>query len=268
MLKRLGLTFALILGFAGGLRAEVKIEHIQAANGPYWPSISNAVYHPGDIVSFRYLVTGMKLDSKKMIDGSVSYTVTDSKGKKVEGKSQPWTYAPALGKGTAPHMTAFDVTDTYQPGEYKVHVEVKDHISEEKVSFDRMVTIRPSEWAISAVAFFHDPEGRHPACLDAHVGEQIYYKMKIVGYDKTRIDAELEMEMLDKDGKDIGIKPFTQVFINNNTKLIESVPFLMAEGALPSFSRPGEFKLKITMIDHVNEKTAVYEAPVRVSYVP
>jgi len=91
--------------------------------------------------------------------------------------------------------------------------------------------------------------------------------MKIIGYDKQRIDCEMRMELLDDNGKDIISKPFTQVFINNNSQLIKSVPYLRAEGALPTFTRPGDFTLKITVVDHVNEKTATYEAPVKITPV-
>lgn len=268
MLKRLSLAMGLVLSMVGGLRAELKIEHIQAAIGPYWPSKTDNIYHPGDVISYRYLVSGLGVNEKKSIDATVSWTMKTADGKKIDGKTQTWNYLPALGQGTAPHMTAIEVTNKYTPGEYTLHVDVKDHISEKKASFERTLVIKPEEWAISAVAFFHDPEGRFPACLDGHVGDQVYYKMKIIGYDKTRIDAELEMQILDQNGKEIGVKPFTQVFVNNNSRLIQSVPFLSAEGTLPTFTRPGDFKLRIIMTDHVNEKSAVYEAPVHVSCVP
>jgi len=265
--RRAGLALGLMLLLAGGLRAEVRISHICAASGPYWPGKKQLVYYSGDVVSFRYQVAGLQTDKSHAIDATVTCTVTNSNGKLVNSQSQPWNYHAVMGDGAGPHMTGFEVNERYKPGDYTVKVTVKDNLGESESSFERRVSIRPEEWAIAAVAFFRDPEGRHPGCLDAPLGEQLYYKMKIIGYDKQRIDCEMHMELLDDTGKDIISKPFTQVFINNNSQLIKSVPYLRAEGALPTFTRPGDFTLKITVVDHVNEKTATYEAPVKITPV-
>lgn len=265
---RAGVALGLLLLLAGGLRAEVRISHITAATGPYWPSKKDLVYYPGDLVSFRYLISGLQTDKDQAIDTTVTCAVFDSKGKLVNSQSQPWTYHAVLGEGAGPHMTGFEVNDRYKPGDYTVKVTVQDNLADREASFERHITIRPEEWAISTVAFFRDPDGRLPGCLDAHLGDQLYYKMKIIGYDKQRIDCEMRMELLDAKGEDIISKPFTQVFVNNNGELIRSVPYLRAEGALPTFTRPGKFILKITVVDHVNEKTAVYQAPVKIAPVP
>lgn len=265
---RTGLALGLLLLLAGGVRAELHISHVTAASGPYWPSKKQLVYYPGDVVSFRYLVSGLQTDKSQSIDATVTCTVTDSNGKLVTSKSEPWTYHAVLGEGAGPHMSGFEVSERCKPGEYTVKVTIRDNLADRETSFERQVTIHPVEWAISAVAFFRDAEGHLPGCLDAHLGEQLYYKMKIIGYDKQRIDCEMQMELLDDKGHDVLSKPFTQVFINNNGELIKSVPYLRAEGALPTFTRPGKYTLKITVVDHVNEKTAVYQAPVKIAPVP
>jgi hypothetical protein len=268
MLRRVGLALALFVVAVGGLHAEIHIDHIQAAMGPYWPTKKDLVYYPGDVILFRYLVSGMKVDSKMALDATVTWSLRDSEGKMVETKSQPWTSLPALGQGTAPQLTVLEVKESYTPGQYELTVEVKDNLSSQKASFQRQLTIKPVEWAIAAVAFFRDAECRHDACLDAHVGEQVFYQMKLIGYDKTRLDGEIHVEMLDKDGKAMVAKPYTHVFVNNKGKLIQSLPFLVTQGALPQFTRPGDFTLRITAIDHVKEQTTTYEAPVHVSFVP
>jgi hypothetical protein len=267
--RRVGLALGLVLLVAGSLRAEVQISHICAATGPFWPTKKDHCYYPGDSISFRYLVTGLKTDpSDFSIDATVTWTITDSDNKLAASESKPWSYHPVMGNGTAPHITAVEVNERFKPGDYHITVVIKDNHSGSEASFKRPVTIKPEEWAIAVVAFYRDPEGRIPGCLNANLGEQLYYKMKIIGYEKERLDCEMHLELLDEDGKDVIIKPFTQVFVNNNAKLIQSVPFLRAEGAVPTFTRPGDFTLKITVTDHVKERTATWEAPVRISPVP
>lgn len=266
--KRAGVVLGLILLLACELRAEVCISHITAATGPYWPSKKELVYYPGDLVSFRYLVSGLQTDKNQAIDTTVTCAVFESNGKLIISQSQPWNYHAVLGDGAGPHMTGFEVNDRFKPGDYTVKVTVRDNLADREASFERHLTVRPEEWAISAVAFYRDSEGRQPGCLDAHLGEQLYYKMKIIGYDKQRIDCEMRMELLDAKGDDVLSKPFTQVFVNNNGELIRSVPYLRAEGALPTFTRPGKYTLKITVVDHVHEKIAVYQAPLKITPVP
>ncbi len=267
--NRVGLALGLVLLVAGSSRAELQISHVCASTGPYWPGKKELTYYPGDSISFRYLVTGLQTDPSSLaIDAVVTCKVTDSNGKLVGSESKPWNYHPVMGKGTAPHITAVEVSDRFKPGDYRVTVTVKDTLSGKQTSFNRMVTIKPEEWAIAVVAFFHDPEGHFPASLNASLGEQLYYKMKVIGYEKERIDCEMSIEMLDEEGKDVIVKPFTQVFVNNNARLIQSVPYLRADGALPTFTRPGDYTLKITVIDHVKERTASWEAPVHITPVP
>jgi hypothetical protein len=267
--KGIGLALGWALLIAGSVHAELEISQIAAATGPYWPSKKNSIYYPGDTICFRYLVTGLRTDaSNYAIDAVVTATATDANGKLVYSESKPWNYHPVMGKGAAPHVTSLEVNDHFKSGDYHVAVIVKDNLSGKEAAFERAVTIKPEEWAISAVAFFRDAEGRVPACLDAHLGEQLYYKMKIIGYEKERIDCEMRLELLDEDGKDVIVKPFIQVFTNNNSKLIQSIPFLRADGALPTFTRPGEYTLKITVVDHVKEREATWEAPVQINPVP
>jgi hypothetical protein len=264
----LGLVTGLVLLGSGTLRAEIHIEHVSAARTPYVPGQKESVGYPGDWVCFRYLVTGFQTNADGRVNAQTTLTLTDASGKEVVSVSKPWSQAAVLGMGAASHIIGFEVTDKLPPGEYSAKVVVQDSAGGCSASFSRPVTIRPVEWAISAIEFFRDPEGRFQASLNATLGEQLFYKVKIIGQEKDRVDCELRIEVLDSAGKDVLTKPCVFPCVADNAEVLRNLPFLRADGIMPTFTRPGKFTLRVTATDRIKNRTAVYSAPLKINLLP
>jgi hypothetical protein len=262
-MARIWVALVLSVLTAAPARAEMKIVNIQAASGPFWPALEHLVYFQGEDVAFRYQIQGMSVDGQSYTDIEIALSLKDATGKTVGEETRTLKYLAALGGDTIPALSRISLK-RLGPGAYDIRVAIKDRRSSETASFERKVTVRPLEWAIATAAFFHDPGWRYPATLNGSVGEQLYFAAKLIGYDAAGVDIEIKVEVLDGTDKNILAGPSVSQLKITNPEQLKGSDFLTVSNALPTFTRVGDFTLRITAIDKIKQQSAHYEAPLHI----
>ena len=70
------------------------------------------------------------------------------------------------------------------PGAYTLTVTVRDKVASTQATFQRAITIKAPAFAIIAPRFSYDADGKAPAPVGGLVGQTLYFKMKVIGFDR------------------------------------------------------------------------------------
>jgi hypothetical protein len=251
---------------AAAASAKLEIRDVQASYGQLGPERKSADYFAGDEVYFRYTVTGVRTDAEGRLRGELHMTLADAEGKVLLKTDTPIQQVPVLGAESFPGSARWTLDVDFPPGEYEATVEFADLIAKESVSFRRKFTVKAPEFAPLRVRFSHDAEGRVPARVGGTVGQTLCVKMSAVGFDSSKGEIEVEMEILilDAKGNPVTPKPIRTVVHNEKPEEVKQTTTIDFSAKL-GLNRTGDFVLRVTLTDKMAKKKTTFEAPLRVT---
>jgi hypothetical protein len=261
-------AFIAVLLAASPAVAETKLEirDVRAVHGMLGPERQSSEYVTGDQVYVRYTLAGFRTDAGGRMRIELRLTVTDAAGKQVLRRDTPLNQTAALGGDSLPGFASFDLGDDVSPGDYEMKVEFTDLISKETSSFRHKFTCKKEEFALVQVRLFHDAAGEAPAPAGGLVSQSLHVMMKAVGFDRSKgeIDVEMEIVVLDAAGKPVMPRPFRTGVHNEKPEEVKQITNIRLSSAL-ALNRPGNFTLRITVTDKLAKKSVVFETPLRVA---
>jgi hypothetical protein len=266
MMARSLLTFVVIFLWATTVHAKLDITNIQAAYGPVGPVRESPVYYPGDEIVFRYLLTGVGTNARGEIDVDTTLQITDASGKNLFQKTTPTKAAVALGGGSVPGTASVTLGRDVKRGAYRLSVTAKDNLSGQTASFERQITLHETTFTSVNQRFFMDPGGKVPGPAAGLVGQSLYYRLGLIGFDRSkgRIEARLEVEVLDEGGKKVLTKPSTVDYKNEKSEATRAIAQLKFNGFMV-LNRAGNFILRFKFADAISGQHAQFEVPLKVT---
>jgi hypothetical protein len=249
------------------LATELKLEGIQAAYGKLGPERPSLDFYHGDEVFFRYLITGVQRNADGGAKVEVTILLNGPDGKAMVKQTAPAGESVlALGGDILPGSAFVRLPDDIDPGTYTMVIRVTDQLSSRSAQFQRRFTVKPAAFAVIMPRFFYDREGKVPAPAGGVVGQALYFRLNLIGFERSqgKIDAAMDFQVLDAAGQETMPKPIQARLEVNNPKEAEKVNTLTFSGNL-DLNRAGVFTLRITLTDRLANKTTRFEAPLRVT---
>jgi hypothetical protein len=258
-------TLALTLS-AAAAEAKLEIRDIQAAHGQFGPVRKSAEYLAGDQVYFRYTAAGLRTDDEGRVRADIVLKLTNAKGERLLDKETALLALLPLGGDTLTADASIDLEEGFPHGEYELSVEVRDVRAGDKASFRRKFTVKAPEFALVRVRFSHDEEGKAAAASGGLVGQNLVVRLRAVGFDRSKgvVDAEMEIDVLDADGRAVTPQPIRAAARNEEPDQVKRIDRLDLWSSL-TLNRPGAFTLRITVHDKVADKKVSFESPLKVS---
>jgi hypothetical protein len=258
-------VLAAVLLSAAPAFARLEIRDIQACDGRFGPERKALDYAPGDVVRYRFLLTGFDTGRGGRVAGEMTITLAGPGGETLLNQVAPVDGLPPLGGLTIPGSASITLPEHMPAGAYTMGVSVREKGASGGASFRRSLTVRPPGFAAVRPEFFHDPDGKVAAPAGGMVGQTLFVRVRAVGFDKSagRIDTLMTLQLFDKAGNPLMPKPLEYHESTNDPEVAreaQSVDF----DANFTLSRPGPFLMRITLRDLIGGKTASYEAPIRV----
>lgn len=241
----------------------LRIEQVQAVHGLLGPIRKSETYYPHDQALFRFLLTGAKTDAQGKFEGEMTIAIRDPQGKTLDQTTRKISGILTFGAGTMPGSAFINIPPELTPGDYKIGVAIRDTLSEQSVSFQRTIKILPPEFAIIHIQSFYDAQNLVPAPFGGTVGQWLYFSLRVIGYDQKKINVTMEMQLLDKEGKELLPMPIKANLKEDDPEVIKKVTFLQFRTDM-ALTRPGEFVARIVVRDHVANKEARFEAPLTI----
>jgi hypothetical protein len=261
---RLGLLLVLLAPVPAF--AKLEIRNVQPSHGPLGPARASDDVYPLDEYGVRYQVVGIKPDKDGKADLEIGVRLAHADGKAgYETKPTARRFDLSLGGDTVQTYGFVNFTERSPLGGYTLTVTVRDRTSGESTSFERKLTLKPTEFRIVVLRFSHDPEGKVPAGTTLLAGDTLHYQFKAIGFDRSlkRVALLMKVQVLDADGKDVGAKPLVvKSEVTDPAKAADARFVPLAGQAV--MNRPGEFRLKITVEDMLGDKTTTFETPLKV----
>ncbi len=262
LLKRF---FALMLTVAACPAAFAKLEiaNVQPAHGLLGPARASDDVFPLDEYVVRFQLAGVKLTPDGKTDCELAIRLVNAAGKSVVDTKAGLQRVLSLGGDAVTTFAVVTFPVAAPAGEYKLTVTVRDRVASETASFERTLTCKAAEFRILAPRFSHDPEGKLPAGTTGIAGESLYYRFKVIGYDKAKkVSLTMKAEVTDAAGKVVDAKPLVTNAETTDPDKLAGMLQANFSGTV-ALNRVGEFKLKITVEDNVAKKTATFEAPIK-----
>ena len=246
-------------------QAKLEIRDVQASHGQLGPERKSSEYVAGDQVYFRFTMAGVRSDNDGRTRAEMKIVVTDAAGKKLINNTFPFQQIIGLGGDSFPGAASFHLEKDSRPGDYELTVEFTDLLAKETASFRRKVVCKPEAFALLQVRFFHDREENAPAHVGGTVGQKLVLKMLVVGFDRSKgeIDVEMEVAVLDGRGNPVTPKPIRREFHNEKPAEVKETTRIAFSSSL-ALNRAGDFMLRITVTDRMTKKKRTFEAPMRV----
>lgn len=259
------LALAFVLGLTAPALAELKIQNIKARHGHFGPERASLDVYPGDEIDFTYSITGVQSDADGQVDCEIELKATDEAGKTLFNRKTPIKEVLAFGGTSMPGFANLGLGLTTKPGKYSLALTVTDKLSQETASFERTVTCLKPDFTIVRPRFSYDAEGKAGAALTAVVAQKIFFSMTAAHFDRTakKIEMTWTMQLYDAKGKELMPKPLTVKVASDDEEAVAKNETVTFSGSF-TCGQPGAFKVKITATDKVNNKTATFEAPIKV----
>ncbi len=266
-MRRALLATAVLVLAASPAFAKLEVEKIEACYGQLGPARKSLDIYPYDEIGFRFTVTGARADDEGRADVEVGYKVLDDKGKEVQSKAGASLKGPlTFGTDSFPAFVALRLAEPIVAGEYALRVTVKDKVSSDETGFERKLHLKATEFAIVSQQFFHDAASTVPAPAGGVVGQQLHFRLLVVGFDRSagKLDEELVVRVFDKDKKELTPKPLRMAAQKDDEKLAKELPAIDFSGWVV-LTKAGEFTLQISVTDNNSKRTATWEAPLKVT---
>jgi hypothetical protein len=246
---------------------ELKIENIQASYGAIWPERKALVYYlPLDDISFRFLIKGLLRDrTENTIDAEIVTELRDVKDNLARLETTPWKHTVCYGGDSFIGQGVMELRDSpLPPGAYSFSVTVKDRRSLRMCNFRRGIVLKGDEWGVGRAGFFSDAGHSHQTPLSGVPGETKHFWLTVTGFDREQVNCVATVQILDQNRCPVD-KPFEFTIANNDAQDLRRRRAIDVHGKLPTFTRPGDFMLLITVVDKARERVAKFEAPFHVS---
>ncbi|MBL8794710.1 MAG: hypothetical protein JNM56_12455 [Planctomycetia bacterium] len=258
---------AVLLLTAATAQAGLEIQNIQAAYGPLLPERKALEYYSLDLIYFRYLVSGAKTDAQGQVDVEATVKLLDANGKEVHNQKVPYKGSLSLGGDAFAGAVYLSLNEQFLSGTYKLVVEHTDYPGTSKAAFEREIKIKSTEFALVFPRFSYDAEGRILAPPGGLVHQSLYFRIGVIGFDRTgdRVELVSHVQLLDAQGKELLPKALETVIKENDPKTVKATDVANFSGSL-GLHRPGDFTLRITVTDRRSEKTTRFEMPLRVAF--
>jgi hypothetical protein len=265
-MTRILLSAMALLFLAAFAQAKLEIQNVQAVYGPVGPERDSLDVYPADEIFFRFTVGGVKADAEGRAEVNIAMKLTNADGDLLLAQENPLRVPLSLGGDSFPSNTRIALGDQTAPGEYTLTVTVVDKLSQEKVSFQRKIVCKPVTFALVAAEFFYDMDGKMPAPAGGVVGQVIHFRSRVIGFDKSndKIDTTMTAEIIDPQGKNVLPKPIVGEIKQDDPDVVRKVNFVTFRSQL-LLNRPGNFTFRIKVVDNNSQKTAAFEAPIRVT---
>jgi hypothetical protein len=245
----------------------LQVSDIQVCQGRLGP-VREPVYDLGDEFFIRFKILGVKANSDSYVSIDCCMDILDPDGKKIEHKAATVPISHYFSQETNVGFQ-FPILPTWKKGKYVVKGIVKDNASEKQTQFEQEFTVRPARLAILPFQFFMDPERRIPAPNGGLVNQGLQYQSWIVGLEKnkTLVDCELTIQILDSEGKKL-LKEFdvgrSKASDPDERAIGYAAPIL---GWLP-LECAGDFILRAIAKDHVTGATVSMDTPFHITAPP
>jgi hypothetical protein len=249
---------------------KLEISNVTAAHGKLGPERKSHEYYPNDEVCFRYLVTGANVDDVGKVECSLRVQLAGTDGKPIEDQSFAAQGILALGGSSFPASASLVLPNQLAAGEYTFAVTFKDKLAEIKeeseASFTRTIKVLPTEFAIIAPRFSYDRAGKIDAPPTGAVDQTLFFRLKAIGFDRSRnrIDTEMNVRVLDEKGKDVTTNPIRIKLGVDDPSVVKDALCLDFRSEL-FLNRPGDFTLSVAVIDWVSKKTVKFETPLKIT---
>ena len=261
---RFMLTVAVLLGSLSAAQAQLAIQNIQACYGPLGPERPNLQYHHLDHVSFRFSVTGARVDEEGIAKVRIITKMTAANDVSV-GNSER-TCAALLQFGPSfTEAVCFTLPQQLLPGEYTLTVAVQDdRCKEDVISFQRKLIMLQDEFAICSPEFYYDGEGRVEAAFGGTVGQKLHFQFNVIGIDCSTSETQLEtrFEVFDAKTRQPLSKPVVK--LDKTSSPVPAQPSVRLSSMIP-LDRAGDFILRVIATDRIANKSANVEVPIHVS---
>lgn len=250
---------------AGSAFAKPQIKDVQASHGQLGPERKKLEYVRGDEMYLRFIVAGFTTDKDGRLIGELAMIVHDAAGKEILKQASPLQQVLALGGGTFPGHVSVTMGQELPVGEYTLKVTITDNLAKASDSFEQKFTCKAEEFALVAVRFSQDPDGKVPASVGGIASQTLYFKGRGVGFDRSKdeIDVEMTIQIYDLKGQPMMPKPIRSVVHVEDPKTVKAATVINLRGEL-TLNRPGDFVLKVSLTDKNSKKTSSFEAPLKV----
>jgi hypothetical protein len=231
--------------------------------GPVRPS---ADYYPGDEVFFRFLVAGVRPDAAGKLSFDLVVTFTGPGDTVLVTQTIPVEGVYALGGDSLAGSAHVTLAGDVSPGVYALRVTVRDKVASTEAKFRREFTISPTTFAIVAPRFSYDADGKAPAPVGGLVGQPLYFKMKVIGFDRSRgkIDVNLAVWILDPGTRRVISAPIQFDESTDDANVVKQANEVTFSGDM-SLNRAGDFLLRLEVTDRMTNKSIALETPMHVA---
>ncbi len=248
--------------------AKLEITDIKAVHGPLGPERPDQTkleVYPGEELYFRYKINGVGADEKGNLSGSLQVKVFDSEGKVRLDQPTPMRGMLALGGSTLPGTVRFGFEPNVKPGKYKVVLVVNDKLREETARFEREVTVKPTAFAVINSNFFFDKDGKIPAPAGGYLGQTLFFRLNVIGFDKSdkKIRTKMTMQFLDKNGRELLPQAVHALISIDKPEQVEKINLLTFNGNI-SLNRVGEYTMRMVFDDELANKKTTFDAKLNV----
>jgi len=264
------LLSSLVALFAAGAPAWAKLEivKVEASYGILGPERKSLEVYPLDELFFRYQVAGVKVDADGKPDVEVIMRLVNPNGKTVFEEKPTVRKELSLGGNTFPAFAMLKVPSAQKApvGEYTFSVQVRDKLTSETASWERKLTVKPVSFQIVDQRFWHDADAKIPASVGGLVGESVYFKLRVIGFDKSKkkVQTTLTVQILDEAGKPTLEKPHViKAEVNDADEAVKASQVNFNH--VLHLNRAGNFTLRLTAQDVVGEQKSVFETPLKVT---
>jgi hypothetical protein len=251
---------------AAPARAALEIRDIQAAYGPVGPVRPSADYYPGDEIFFRFLVAGAQPDAAGRLSCDLVITFTGPGDNVLLDRTFPAVGIFALGGDSFPGSARVTLGGDVPPGAYTLTVALRDKVASTQARFQRPITILPAAFAIVAPQFSYDADGKAPAPAGGLIGQTLYFKIKVIGFDRSqgKIDMRLAVRVLDPQTRHVISAALQDDEATDDANVVKQVNDVTFSGDF-SLNRAGDFLLRLEVTDRMTNKTIALEAPMQVA---
>jgi hypothetical protein len=240
----------------------LEIRSIQACHGPLGPARARLEVTPLEEVVFRFVVAGLKPAANGEFQFDVAYSMTDSAGKVVLSDTRRHQVIAVMSSDTTPATAAIQIGPTAPLGDYSLKVTVTDCNGGGDANFSRRLTCKPGEFRAINPRFFHDAARTSPGPAGGLAGQSTYLRVLAAGpkWEAGKSSVALRVELTDLEGNVVSRQPVT-----TRRELTEGGPFraIALEAWLP-LAKPGEYQIKLTVIDEIARREDVIMLPLTV----